>query len=89
MTVIQTEKKIFVCYNLFSRSKRHYDVKKAEYDAEVNTAKAEADLAYDLKVRLYSVFAVFEVVLYCQFIRPSTSCILYGYSCLSCFSCIS
>ncbi len=35
---------------IFSRSKRHYDVKKAEYDAEVNTAKAEADLAYDLKV---------------------------------------
>lgn len=32
-----------------ARSKRHYDVKKAEYDAEVNTAKAEADLAYDLK----------------------------------------
>ena len=27
-----------------------YDLKKAEYDAEVNTAKAEADLAYDLKV---------------------------------------
>ena len=27
-----------------------YDLKKAGYDAEVNTAKAEADLAYDLKV---------------------------------------
>ena len=35
---------------LNSRSKRNYDVKKAEYDAEVNTARAAADLAYDLKV---------------------------------------
>ncbi len=45
---------------LFFRSKRHYDVKKAEYDAEVNTAKAEADLAYDLKVhyRLAAIFCV-------------------------------
>lgn len=32
-----------------ARSKRNYDVKKAEYDAEVNTAKAEAELAYDLR----------------------------------------
>ena len=32
------------------RSKRDYDVKKAEYDTEVNTARAEAELAYDLQV---------------------------------------
>ena len=28
-------------------------MKKAEYDAEVNTARAAADLAYDLKVKNY------------------------------------
>jgi flotillin len=33
-----------------ARAKRAFDVKKAEYDTEVNTAKAEADLAYNLRV---------------------------------------
>jgi hypothetical protein len=36
---------------LFSRAKRDFDVKKAEYDTEVNTARAEAELAYDLQVQ--------------------------------------
>ena len=38
----------FVKFNY--RSKRDYDVKKAEYDTEVNTARAEAELAYELQV---------------------------------------
>jgi hypothetical protein len=33
-------------------------LKKAEYDAEVNTAKAEADLAYDLKVLSIFTFII-------------------------------
>ena len=45
---------LIVTFQIFKlslfRSKMSYDLKKAEYDAEVNTAKAEADLAYDLKV---------------------------------------
>ncbi len=36
-----------------ARAKRAFDVKKAEYDTEVNTAKAEADLAYNLRVRFF------------------------------------
>ena len=35
---------------LIFRAKREFDVKKAEYDTDVNTAKAEADLAFDLQV---------------------------------------
>ena len=33
-----------------ARAKREFDLKKAEYDVEVNTAKAEAELAYALQV---------------------------------------
>ena len=32
------------------RAKRDFDIKKASYDVEVNTAKAEAEMAYDLQV---------------------------------------
>jgi hypothetical protein len=32
------------------RAKREFDVKKAEYDTDVNAARADADLAYDLQV---------------------------------------
>ena len=35
-----------------ARAKRDYDTKKAGYDVEVNTAKAEAELAYELQVWL-------------------------------------
>ena len=35
-----------------AKSKRDYDVKKAAYDTEVNTAKAEAEMAYKLKVKM-------------------------------------
>lgn len=34
-----------------ARAKRDFDCKKAQYDVEVNTAKAEAELAYELQVR--------------------------------------
>ena len=34
-----------------ARAKREFDVKKAQYDVEVNTAKAEAELAYELQVK--------------------------------------
>ena len=40
--------------DLNSRAKREFDVKKAEYDTDVNTAKAEADLAFDLQVTFAS-----------------------------------
>ena len=33
-----------------ARSKRDFDAKKASYDVEVNTARAEAELAYELQV---------------------------------------
>ena len=33
-----------------AHSKRDYDVKKAGYDIEVNTARAAADLAFELQV---------------------------------------
>ena len=52
--IIAARKSLIVTFQIFKlslfRSKMSYDLKKAEYDAEVNTAKAEADLAYDLKV---------------------------------------
>ena len=35
------------------RSKRDYEVKKAAYDAEVETARAEAELAFKLQVNFY------------------------------------
>ena len=35
-----------------ARAKRDFDIKKASYDVEVNTAKAEAEMAYDLQVKL-------------------------------------
>ena len=34
-----------------ARAKRDFDAKKASYDVEVNTAKAEAELAFELQVR--------------------------------------
>ena len=34
-----------------ARAKRDFDLKKATYDVEVNTAKAEAEKAYELQVR--------------------------------------
>ena len=33
-----------------ARAKRDFDTKKATYDVEVNTARAEAELAYSLQV---------------------------------------
>ena len=33
-----------------ARAKRDFDTKKAGYDVEVNTARAEAELAYELQV---------------------------------------
>ena len=33
-----------------SRSKRDFELNKAPYDTEVNTAKAEAEMAYALQV---------------------------------------
>ncbi len=35
-----------------ARAKRDFDAKKASYDVEVNTARAEAEMAYELQVRL-------------------------------------
>ena len=35
-----------------ARAKRDFDLKKATYDTEVNTAKAEAEKAYELQVGL-------------------------------------
>jgi uncharacterized membrane protein YqiK len=35
------------------RSKRDYEVKKAAYDAEVETVRAEAELAFKLQVNFY------------------------------------
>lgn len=34
-----------------ARAKKDFDMKKATYDVEVNTAKAEAELAYSLQVK--------------------------------------
>ena len=43
--------------------KRDYDFKKAGYDVEVNTAKANADLAYTLQVCTGQIIALF---IYCN-----------------------
>lgn len=39
-----------------ARAKRDFDTKKATYDVEVYTAKAEAELAYELQVGRKSSF---------------------------------
>ena len=38
-----------------ARAKRDFDLKKATYDTEVNTAKAEAEKAYELQVWLRNI----------------------------------
>jgi len=39
-----------------AQSKRDFELKKAAYDMEVQTKKAEADLAYSLQVRYQAIF---------------------------------
>ena len=41
------------------RSKRDYEVKKAAYDAEVETVRAEAELAFKLQVNFYKSISFF------------------------------
>ena len=40
---------IHKCNGTFFRSKRDFELNKATYDTEVNTAKAEAEMAYGLQ----------------------------------------
>ena len=49
----QKKKKKKKIASIVFRAKRDFDVKKAEYDTEVNTARAEAELAYDLQVNIF------------------------------------
>ena len=44
-----------------ARAKRDFDLKKATYDVEVNTAKAEAEKAYELQVRLTEIFVLIRI----------------------------
>ena len=43
-----------------ARAKRDFDLKKATYDVEVNTAKAEAEKAYELQVRFITIWYSYE-----------------------------
>ena len=43
-----------------ARAKRDFDLKKATYDTEVNTAKAEAEKAYELQVWFRKYLALFN-----------------------------
>ena len=43
-----------------ARAKRDFDLKKATYDTEVNTAKAEAEKAYELQVCLRKCIVLFN-----------------------------
>ena len=46
-----------------AQAKRDFDLKKASYDVEVNTAKAEAELAYELQVIIkysYTTIMIFR-----------------------------
>ena len=43
-----------------ARAKRDFDLKKATYDVEVNTAKAEAEKAYELQVRFITIWCSYE-----------------------------
>ena len=36
-----------------AKAQRDFELKKASYDQEVHTKKAQSDLAYDLQVRLH------------------------------------
>ena len=42
-----------------ARAKRDFDTKKAGYDVEVNTARAEAELAYELQVCRITIYMQF------------------------------
>ena len=44
-----------------ARAKRDFDLKKATYDVEVNTAKAEAEKAYELQVRLTEILVLINI----------------------------
>ena len=39
-----------------AKAKRDYELKKAAYDQEIQTRKAEADMAYELQVGVTSIF---------------------------------
>lgn len=43
------------------RSKRDYEVKKAAYDAEVETVRAEAELAFKLQVIFFETISFFDL----------------------------
>ena len=43
------------------RSKRDYEVKKAAYDAEVETVRAEAELAFKLQVIFFETTSFFDL----------------------------
>lgn len=45
-----------------ARAKRDFDLKKATYDVEVNTAKAEAEKAYELQVlKKFNIFSKYLI----------------------------
>ena len=44
-----------------ARAKRDFDLKKATYDVEVNTAKAEAEKAYELQVRQTEILVLIKI----------------------------
>ena len=46
------------------RSKRDYEVKKAAYDAEVETVRAEAELAFKLQVIFFETISFFDLKFY-------------------------
>ena len=52
-----------------ARAKRDFDLKKATYDVEVNTAKAEAEKAYELQVlKKFNIFSKYLIQRPCHYI---------------------
>lgn len=59
-----------------AKSQRDYELKKAAYDVEVNTKKAESEMAYQLQVQSSFHGLIFEGHAVCTFFFrrvPSTS----------------
>ena len=46
-----------------ANSNREFQMRKAEFDQEVNTKKAEAELAYQLQVKDLFTFAVYLLLI--------------------------
>lgn len=47
-----------------AKSQRDYELKKSAYDMEVNTKKAESEMAYDLQARITAIYIFFICIVF-------------------------